>query len=436
MIETAKPLEWFQVVPTGWQIRKLKYLASITLGKMLTSNAEDGFVSKLYLRAQNINWFSPNLDDVKKMWFSEIEMTRLRLRKSDLLVSEGGEVGRTCIWNDELAECFIQNSVHRVRFEGGLLPAFFLYQFFAASQFGYFDSIVNRISIAHLTGEKLKETLWFFPPLAEQLAIARYLEAKTAQIDDIIAKKQKLIELLREERTAIINQAVTKGLDRNMRMKRSGVDWLGEIPEHWEVKRLKYVAMVQPSNVDKKSGETEEGVLLCNYLDVYNNEFITSALEFMKATASQDEIMKFKIRFGDVLITKDSETPTDIAKAAFVTEGIENTLCGYHLAQIRPERSVLLGEYLFRLFFSKHFNDQFMVAANGITRYGLSVGAIAGAYILIPPLDEQKAISKEIESQCKQIDHTISRISLEIELLQEYQAALINEVVTGKIKVS
>ena len=172
-----------------------------------------------------------------------------------------------------------------------------------------------------------------------------------------------------------------------MKMKDSGIEWLGEIPGHWEVKRLKYIANVQFSNVDKKSYENEEDVFLCNYLDVYNNEFINSKIGFMKATALPREIEKFTIKYGDVLTTKDSETPDDIANAALVTEDFNNVLCGYHLTHIRPDRRFLLGEYLFRLFYAKKFNDQFAVSANGITRYGLSTHSFNSSYISLPSIN-------------------------------------------------
>jgi type I restriction enzyme S subunit len=116
--------------------------------------------------------------------------------------------------------------------------------------------------------------------------------------------------------------------------KDSGIEWIGEIPEHWRVKRLKYIADVSPSNVDKKAKEDQSEVLLCNYVDVYKNEFITKELSFMKATASDAQIEKFTLSQGDVLLTKDSEDPEDIANPALVREELENVICGYHLTHV------------------------------------------------------------------------------------------------------
>ena len=152
--------------------------------------------------------------------------------------------------------------------------------------------------------------------------------------------------------------------------KASGVEWLGEVPEHWEVKRLKRICNVFPSNVDKKSQEGETPVVLCNYTDVYYNEKITSALEFMVATATTDQIAKFTLRAGDTIITKDSETADDIAVAAYVPEDLPGVVCGYHLSMVRP-LSDASGAFITRLFGSVYAKSRFATLANGLTRVGL-----------------------------------------------------------------
>ena len=136
--------------------------------------------------------------------------------------------------------------------------------------------------------------------------------------------------MLKEQRQSIITHAATKGIDENVKMKETV---LGEIPEHWEVRRLKYIADVRFSTVDKHSYKDEHEVRLCNYIDVYKHEYITNDFDFMKATASEAEIKRFRVENGDVIITKDSETPKEIAVPALVIENLENVVCGYHLAQ-------------------------------------------------------------------------------------------------------
>ena len=161
--------------------------------------------------------------------------------------------------------------------------------------------------------------------------------------------------------------------------KESGIEWLGEIPAGWTTQKLKFVARVQPSNVDKKSKENEEKVLLCNYTDVYYNEEITADLPFMKATASDVQIRKFTLKRGDTIITKDSEDPNDIAVPAYVPQDLEGVVCGYHLTLLRPENGTC-GGYLKRVMDTQYARSVFATRANGITRYGLGTYAIKQFY--------------------------------------------------------
>ncbi|KXS45005.1 MAG: type I restriction enzyme, S subunit [Methanohalophilus sp. T328-1] len=206
-------IEWIGEIPEHWDVTKLKQIGKIVLGKMLTPKDKGGYNKKNYLRAKNIRWGKVDVNDVKEMWFSDNEINQYRLYANDLLVSEGGEVGRTAIWLDELDECYIQNSVHKVTLKDPHNPIYFLYQFISQGKIGYFDSIVNRVSIAHLTRERLKEVPFLVPPLQEQQAIANYLDRETSQIDNLIEKTKQSIEYLKEYRTALISSAVTGKID-------------------------------------------------------------------------------------------------------------------------------------------------------------------------------------------------------------------------------
>jgi type I restriction enzyme S subunit len=208
------------------------------------------------------------------------------------------------------------------------------------------------------------------------------------------------------------------------------VSWLGAIPEHWEVRRLKHVASIQFSSVDKHIIEGEEPVRLCNYVDVYYHDFIKEGLEFMSATATRSEVARFQLHHGDVLVTKDSESWDDIAVPAYVAEELDGVLCGYHLAHIRPDLRKLIGEYLFRAFRSSGINDQFRVAANGITRFGLGKYWLDNGLFLVPPLNEQQAIASFLDRETARIDMLIQKKQRQIELLQEKRSALISHAVT------
>ena len=173
-------------------------------------------------------------------------------------------------------------------------------------------------------------------------------------------------------------------LEKYPRYKDSGVEWLGEIPVGWRVKRLGYLANCLPSNIDKHSKHNEKTVRLCNYTDVYKNDFITDDMDLMIATASDEQIERYALRAGDIIITKDSETANDIAVPAYIKETLTNVVCGYHLAMIRPY-SGLCGKYLFRSFQSKIFNAQFETCSNGITRVGLGSNDLTHGLFLSPP---------------------------------------------------
>lgn len=212
--------------------------------------------------------------------------------------------------------------------------------------------------------------------------------------------------------------------------KDSGIPWLGKIPENWQVKKLKQIASVKFSNVDKKSTEGQQKVRLCNYIDVYYNDFINEKINFMEATASLDEISKFSLKKDDVLITKDSESWDDIAVASYVILNLDNVLCGYHLAHIRPNNKLVDGKYLFRSFCSRGINDQYRVEATGITRYGLSKYCIDNSFIIIPPNREQKEIANFLDGETGKIDALVEKKERQIELLQEKRSALISRAVT------
>ncbi len=212
--------------------------------------------------------------------------------------------------------------------------------------------------------------------------------------------------------------------------KEAGLPWVGRIPEHWRVLRLKYAASVRFSSVDKHTVEGELPVRLCNYTDVYYNERIGGDLPFMQATATPEEVARFSLSPGDVLVTKDSEEWEDIAVPALVGEKLDGVLCGYHLALVRPNDSTVLSPYLLRSFQARGLNDQFRVAATGVTRFGLPKDALTGGAFLIPPPNEQRGIATFLDRETARIDTLIEKKQRQIELLLEKRASLVTKVVS------
>lgn len=209
----------------------------------------------------------------------------------------------------------------------------------------------------------------------------------------------------------------------------SADEWLGALPSHWAVRRLKQVADAFPSNIDKKSHEGELPVRLCNYTDVYYNDVIADIDGLMAATASADQIEKFSLRAGDVIITKDSETADDIAVSAYVPDDLPGVVCGYHLSVIRPKAGTS-GAFLKRYFDSHYAKSCVAVRANGLTRVGLGQYAVDNLVVPFPPLEEQTAIAAFLDRETGKIDALVEAQQRLIDLLKEKRQAVVSHVVT------
>lgn len=273
------------------------------------------------------------------------------------------------------------------------------------------------------------------PPPEEQVQIVAYLRAQDAHIARFIKTKRDLIKLLTEQKLRIIDHAVTRGLEAAVALKPSGIEWLGEVPEHWEVALIKHVADVRFSGVDKHSHDHETPVRLCNYTDVYKNDRITDDMDLMRATATAAEIARLTLKAGDVILTKDSETPDDIGVPAWVPEDLPGVVCAYHLGLLRPVPDRVLGEFLFRAIGSARTAQQFHVLATGVTRFALGKHDVKNAVIALPPIEEQRTICRWITDECKPLDDAIARTEEEIKLIREYRDRQIADVVTGQVDV-
>lgn len=283
--------------------------------------------------------------------------------------------------------------------------------------------------------ESFKQMPSLVPPRPEQDQIVAYLRAQDAHIARFIKAKRDLIRLLTEKKLRIIDHAVTRGLDAAVSLKPSGIEWLGEVPEHWEVALIKHVADVRFSGVDKHSHDLETPVRLCNYTDVYKNDRITDDMDLMRATATAAEIARLTLKAGDVILTKDSETPDDIGVPAWVPEDLPGVVCAYHLGLLRPVPDRVLGEFLFRAIGSARTAQQFHVLATGVTRFALGKHDVKNAVIALPPVEEQKTICRWITDECKPLDDAIARTEEEIKLIREYRDRQIADVVTGQVDV-
>jgi type I restriction enzyme, S subunit len=198
----------------------------------------------------------------------------------------------------------------------------------------------------------------------------------------------------------------------------------------WRHQRLASLAEVRISNVDKKSNPGEKPILLCNYMDVYANDYIRLDLPFMEATASPAEIQRFKVSKWDVVITKDSETPDDIGIAAVVMDEVNDLVCGYHLALIKPDLNEVDPTFLAKQLSSKDMAAYFGRMAAGSTRYGLSTAAIRNAIVRLPPTKRQQ---EKIGQILQTIDLAIAKTEALIEKYQKVKAGLMQDLFTRGI---
>ena len=219
------------------------------------------------------------------------------------------------------------------------------------------------------------------------------------------------------------------------KLKDSGVECLGKIPKHWESRKIKNRFFLKPSNVDKKSYDNEIPIELCNYVDVYYNDFIRNDLQFMSATATEYEINKFSLEIDDVILTKDSEDPMDIGVPALVKEIKPNLVCGYHLTILRKRPCDVLGRFLFWALADHAIASQLYREATGVTRWAISSRNIKNVAIAYPKLEEQKAIANYLDKACKNIFKTKENLNQQINTLTQYRQSLIHECVTGKKRV-
>ena len=265
------------------------------------------------------------------------------------------------------------------------------------------------------------------PPLAEQRAIAAVLDA----IDEAIERTEELIAATERLRDALLHELLTRGLP-GRHSEWADVPGLGTVPACWDVVRLGDVATVEFSSVDKRTVDGEQAVLLCNYTDVFYNRRIRPDMAFMAATATPDECGKWSLRRGDVLFTKDSETPSEIGIPAHVTQDMPEVLCGYHLGRARPDPEHVSGGYLAESLGSPQMASQLARIANGVTRFGLTLDATRRMHIPLPPLDEQQAIAAALDG----VDGAIERAREERAGLHSLQASAADALLTGRVRVA
>lgn len=358
-----------------------------------------------------------------------------RVRKGDLVIHEMDGFAGAIGVSDSDGKCTPVYSILTAKYDAN--PVYHSYVFREMAKREWIAALSKGIRqrSTEFRYATSSEQLLPMPSKFEQNEISVFLERINTNLDRQISILNSQIKLLEEKRTALITQAVTKGLKPNVSMKSTELEWYPEIPSHWNLRKVKNIASTMPSNVDKKNYDGQEEVRLANYVDVYKNDRITEDLDLMIASASENEISKFSLISGDLIITKDSEVWNDIAVPAFVPNTMEGVVCGYHLTLIRPNQAHVLGEFLFRTYQALGIRDQYYYNANGVTRYGLGSYWIDNGVVPVPPIDEQREIAEYIDGKLQIMNSMESNILSKIEKLKEFRISLISAAVTGKIDV-
>ena len=276
------------------------------------------------------------------------------------------------------------------------------------------------------------------PPLKEQKQIVEYLDSKTSLIDSLISKTLLKIELLKEKRTSLMSEAVTKGLNPNVEMKYSGVEWIGEIPANWETIRLGMLGSFSSSGINKKSKKNERAVKMVNYTDIIRNRkyypLQRGEKGYMVVTTSDSKLKEHKLVKGDVVFIPSSETHEGLGYSSLIDFEYNDTVYSYHILRYRFRKKVF---HRYKKYFVNHHSIlcKFSKERKGTTRQIIGRNVFNSVRVVLPPLKEQKQIVEYLDKQTQLMDKTISVEEKKIKLLKEFRQSLISEVVTGKRKV-
>lgn len=351
-----------------------------------------------------------------------------KLVKGDIVITTRGTVGNIAIFDNSVPfeNIRINSGMALIRVKSKRINTLYLHYFFSSH---IIQNHLKRIAFGsaqpQLTIKLINAFKVPLPSLLEQQEIARILSAWDRGIEQV----GKLIDAKQRLKKGLMQQLLTGRIRFPQFGKPAAKE--NELPEGWKEARLGEISNIMASNVDKKSNADEKEVFLCNYMDVLNNERITSSINFMKATANEAEIEKFTLIKNDVIITKDSETPEDIAYSSVVAEDLKNVVCGYHLALIRPHPNLVCGPFLSKQNMRNDIHWQFVKMANGVTRFGLTTSSIFSVKVIIPSIQEQRRIASVLES----CDREIELLRKKEKALKLQKKGLMQKLLTGEVRV-
>ena len=439
-------VEWIGEIPEYWQNGRVKNLIDNSKYYQIGDGDHGSIKPEMYqeqgipyIRVQNLNW-DGQMDKKGLVFISDevhLKNQKSKLILNDILIAKtGATVGKLGIIDEKIGESNTTSSVGKITINQNKHSAHFFLYFF---QCNFFQKLIWLKSEGKSAQPSFNIIdLIDFPvlilPLKEQEQIVAYLDKKTAIVDTLITSKEEKIYLLKENRTAIINHAITKGLDPNVKLKDSGVEWIGEIPKHWDVKKLKHLTLIiskgtTPSTVGREI--SDEGEI--RYLKAENikeNE-VTSIPAFYIDLETNESIKRSTLLEGDILFVIAGAT---IGKVAILKKELTPANTNQAISFIRLN-NLQNRKYIWYWLSSSKIQEQMWVVAVQSAQPNLSMENLGNFQIPYPLIIEQEQIVEYLDTHTQEIDELISLEQKKIETLKEYRQALISEVVTGKIKV-
>lgn len=435
-------VEWLGEVPEHWSLLRIRHLLldgaeGIKIGpfgSQLTSDMLDDSGSFKVYGQENViaRDFSRGSRRISKEKFDDLQV--YEITPGDILVTMMGTSGRCDVVPENIAQGVMDSHLLRMRLKNICSAVFLRVLIDEANYVSHQIRILGKGSIMHgLNSGIVKELLVSIPSVQEQLWILDFICSETSKIDTLISEQQKLIELLKEKRQAVISHAVTKGLNPQVKMKDSGVEWLGEVPEHWDVSRLKFVADVQ-TGIAKGKDNSGKSTISVPYLRVANvQDGYLDLYNVAEIDIPVDDLNRYCLQRGDVLMNEGGDFDK-LGRGHIWNAEIEPCIHQNHVFAVRP--TGVSSEWLNTITGSNYGQFYFMTRSKQSTNLAsISSSNIMELPVLLPPSDEQIEILELIAIQKMTFGNLISEAQKAITLLQERRSALISAAVTGKIDV-
>jgi len=426
-------VEWLGAVPEGWDVKRLKYLASESLKYGANESAElDDPDLPRYIRITDIAENGSLRVDTFKSLPEDVARPYL-LKSGDILFARSGAtVGKSFMYHESWGCACYAGYLIRLRVNYRVAaPEFISYFASSSAYWDWVSSIFIQATIQNISAEKYANFYVAIPPLPEQHTIAAFLDRETGHIDALIAKKERQIELLQEKRAALISHAVTKGLDPDAPMKDSGVEWMGEIPAQWEVKRLRHIThrlgvglVIKPSTYVDEDGD----VPFFFGSDVREFRLLPEGARRI-THESNEKIIASKLRAGDIVTVR--------VGAPGVSAVVPTELDGANCASIMITRRSLNFDsrwlcYVYNSAWGKYQVDR---VAYGAAQKQFNIGHAVDFVYPVPPREEQTEISDLLDVRNCRHDVLMLKLEKSIDKLREYRTTIVSAAVTGKIDV-